>query len=86
MAVERPQLVIRELAGQVLCLAVAPMSPAGLLIGFGAFQMFALARPWPDLGGSPRLPRGAGVMLDGVLAAIGAAAIVGFMTWTLGTV
>lgn len=83
IAVERDNLAIRELAGQVLALVVAPMSPAGLLITFGAFQLFSLARPWPTP--SLSLPRGAVVMLDGVLAALASILIVGLMTWVLGT-
>ena len=83
--VDPARLVIRDLAGQVLTLAAVPMTPAGLLIGFGAFQVFALARPWPSLARPLRLSRGSAVMLDGALSAVAAAAIVGFMTWALGT-
>jgi len=83
MAVERHQLAIRDLAGQVLAVAAAPMSPAGLLIAFGAYQIFALSRPWPidTLGLS--LPRGVMAMADGVLAAVAAGLIIGMMTWIL---
>lgn len=60
------------------------MSPAGLLIAFGAYQIFALSRPWPidTLGLS--LPRGVMAMADGVLAAVAAGFIIGLMTWILG--
>lgn len=84
MAVERHQLAIRDLAGQVLAVAAAPMSPAGLLIAFGAYQIFALSRPWPIDSLGLSLPRGVMAMADGVLAAVAAGLIIGLMTWILG--
>lgn len=86
LAIEPRRLVIRELAGQVLTAAVTPMNPAGILIAFGAFQLFMLARPWPPLESLVPVPRGVAAMADAVFAAIGAGLIIGFMTWTLGTV
>jgi phosphatidylglycerophosphatase A len=86
MAIEPHRLVVRELAGQVLVLAAAPMNPAGLVLAFGAFQLFVLARPWPAVASLVHVPRGVSTMADGVLAALGAALVVGFMTWTLGSV
>ncbi|MBM3582959.1 MAG: hypothetical protein FJX36_00600 [Alphaproteobacteria bacterium] len=82
---ESRRLVVRDLAGQMLVGAAAPITPAGVLLAFGAYQLFLHARPWPALESLVRVPRGIAAMADGVFAALGAALTIGFMTWTLGS-
>jgi phosphatidylglycerophosphatase A len=83
---EPKRLVVRDLAGQMLVGAATPINPAGVLLAFGAYQLFLHARPWPTLESLVPVPRGVAAMADGAFAALGAALTIGFMTWTLGSV
>lgn len=70
-----PQIiVVDEVAGVLLTLAVAPPTLLGLGLGFVLFRAFDQLKPWP-VRHFERLPGGYGVMLDDVAAA-GVAAVV----------
>ena len=73
------ECVIDEVAGQWLACAFAPLSilhglPAYAL-AFVLFRIFDIAKPWP-LSAAERLPGGAGVMADDLLAGLIAGLIV----------
>ena len=75
MRVEDPQIiVIDEVAGVLLTLAVAPRGWLGLLAGFVLFRTFDILKPWP-VRRFERLPLGFGIMMDDVAAAALAAAV-----------
>jgi phosphatidylglycerophosphatase A len=68
-------IVIDEVAGQWLTLAVAPPSAAAYVLGFLLFRLFDITKPWPVSTAERRLPGGLGVMADDIVAAIYAAAL-----------
>ncbi|MDX2020635.1 MAG: phosphatidylglycerophosphatase A [Deltaproteobacteria bacterium] len=75
MRVEDPQIiVIDEVAGVLLTLAVAPPGWLGLAAGFLLFRAFDIWKPWP-VRLFERLPLGFGIMMDDVAAAAMAAAV-----------
>ncbi|MHC8509556.1 MAG: phosphatidylglycerophosphatase A family protein [Rhodospirillales bacterium] len=69
-------IVVDEVVGQWLVLAVLPVPDLGLyLAGFALFRLFDIWKPWPVSWAESR-PGGLGVMLDDVFAGIyGAAAL-----------
>jgi phosphatidylglycerophosphatase A len=68
-------IVIDEVAGQWLTLAVAPPSAVAYVLGFLLFRLFDITKPWPASTAERRLPGGLGVMADDIVAAVYAAAL-----------
>lgn len=69
------EVVIDEVAGQLLCLSVVAPGLPGYAIGFVLFRVFDIAKPWP-VGWCDRNVKGAfGVMLDDIAAAVYGAAV-----------
>ncbi len=66
-------IVIDEVAGQWLTLAVAPADPLAYAAGFLLFRLFDITKPWPARWADRRIPGGLGVMADDVIAGIYAA-------------
>jgi len=70
-----PEIVIDELAGQWLTLAFLPFGVVGCVLGFLAFRIFDIVKPWPIPWIEQR--SGAwGVVLDDLMAGLYAAASV----------
>ena len=68
-----PEIVIDELAGQWLTLAFLPFGVVGCVLGFLAFRIFDIVKPWPIPWVEQR--SGAwGVVLDDLMAGLYAAA------------
>lgn len=67
------EIVIDEVAGQWLVLAVVPADPLLYAIGFLLFRFFDIVKPWPANLIDRRVKGGLGVMLDDIAAAIYAA-------------
>lgn len=63
-------IVIDEVAGQWLALAPVAPDPIVYLVGFLAFRLFDIVKPWPARLVERRLPGGAGVMLDDMVAGL----------------
>jgi phosphatidylglycerophosphatase A len=71
-----PQIiVIDEVVGQFLTLAVTPPDPLGYALGFLLFRAADILKPWPASWADRSVKGGLGVMLDDVLAALYAAAV-----------
>lgn len=68
-------IVIDEVAGQWLTLAVAPPTAVAYVLGFLLFRLFDITKPWPASTAERRLPGGLGVMADDIVAAVYAAAV-----------
>ena len=69
-------VVIDEVAGQwIAMLALPDASLIGLLLAFGLFRLFDVAKPGP-VGWADRRPGAAGVMLDDIIAGALAAATI----------
>jgi len=69
------QVVIDEIAGQWLVLLVAPPGWLGYGLGFVLFRIFDIYKPWPVSWADRTIKGGFGIMLDDVLAAAYAAAV-----------
>lgn len=76
------QVVIDEVAGQAVTLALLPaavwqhQAGSGLLLGFVLFRVFDIAKPWP-IGWLERLPGSLGIMADDLAAGLVAGLITG---------
>ena len=68
-------IVIDEVAGMLIALFWIPVTWLGILVGFLAFRVFDIAKPFPA-GAAERLPAGWGVMADDVVAGLYAYATV----------
>jgi phosphatidylglycerophosphatase A len=72
-------IVIDEVAAQWLVLAAAPRSLLIYVIGFFLFRVADILKPWPASWADRRVRGGIGVMLDDIIAATYAGAIVGLI-------
>ncbi|HUK60081.1 MAG TPA: phosphatidylglycerophosphatase A [Stellaceae bacterium] len=75
MGDDPPAVVVDEAAGQFLALAAAPLDLWHYAAGFALFRLFDIAKPWPVGWADRTIPGGFGVMVDDVLAAVYAAAV-----------
>ena len=69
-----PQVVIDEVAGQLLTLLVVPPTFINYLVGFVLFRIADIVKPWPANWVDQNIKGGLGIMLDDILAAIYAGA------------
>jgi phosphatidylglycerophosphatase A len=66
-----PQIVvIDEVAGVLVTLAVAPLTWRALIVGVVLFRIFDQFKPWPANVAEKRLPGGWGVMMDDIAAGV----------------
>ena len=72
--VDPRECVVDELAGQWIACAFAPVSLLGYALAFVLFRAFDIWKPWP-IGHAERLHGGLGIMMDDVVAAVMAGAI-----------
>jgi phosphatidylglycerophosphatase A len=68
-------VVVDEVVGQCLTLALLPATPIAYLLGFVLFRILDMAKPWPAGWIDRRMTGGIGVMLDDVVAGIYAGAL-----------
>ena len=68
-------IVIDEVAGQWLTLTVVPLDITYYVLGFVLFRIFDIFKPWPVSWADQKIKGGWGIMLDDVLAAIYAGAV-----------
>jgi len=78
------QVVIDEIAGQWLVLLVVPPGWLAYALGFVLFRAFDIFKPWPVSWADREIKGGLGVMLDDVLAAGYAAAVLFAITLGMG--
>ncbi len=69
------EVVIDEVAGQWLVLSVVPNDLMLYVAGFLLFRLFDIWKPWPVRWADQTLPGGFGIMVDDILAALYAAAL-----------
>lgn len=62
-------VVLDEVVGMLITLALIPVNAAGAIVGFLIFRILDVVKPWPS-GQMERLPGGLGVMADDGMAAI----------------
>jgi phosphatidylglycerophosphatase A len=68
-------VVVDEVVGQCLTLALLPATPLAYLLGFVLFRVLDMAKPWPAGWIDRRMTGGIGVMLDDVVAGLYAGAL-----------
>jgi phosphatidylglycerophosphatase A len=76
-------VVIDEVAGQWLTLAIAPLDPLAFLLGFVLFRVADVLKPWPASWLDRRVGGAFGVMIDDVAAALYAGGILAIVLWLL---
>jgi phosphatidylglycerophosphatase A len=64
-----PPVVIDEVLGTLVTLALIPLSLVGVLVGFVLFRLFDIAKPYPS-SRLEALPGGLGIMLDDAVAGV----------------
>lgn len=64
------EVVIDEVAGMCLSLALIGFSVEGYIFGFIMFRAFDIFKPWPISWADRELKGGLGVMMDDILAAV----------------
>ena len=62
-------VVLDEVVGMLITLALLPVNTTGAIIGFLVFRVLDVFKPWPS-GSLERLPGGLGVMADDGMAAV----------------
>jgi phosphatidylglycerophosphatase A len=62
-------VVIDEVLGMLITLALLPVNMAGAILGFLVFRVLDVLKPWPSAR-FEKLPGGLGVMADDAMAAI----------------
>ena len=63
------QVVIDEVLGMLITLALLPVSLTGVFVGFLLFRLFDVVKPYPT-GRLEHLPGGYGIMLDDAMAGV----------------
>ncbi|MDI9409765.1 MAG: phosphatidylglycerophosphatase A [Candidatus Pacebacteria bacterium] len=76
-------VVIDEVAGQWLVLALVPVTPLAWLLGFLFFRIFDITKPFPIGWCDRNLPGGLGIMADDLLAALMGLAVVRGILWLI---
>lgn len=62
-------VVLDEVVGMLITLALLPVNATGALLGFLVFRVLDVIKPWPSAG-FEKLPGGLGVMADDGMAAL----------------
>ena len=64
------EVVVDELAGFLVTMIGLPHTPVALLLGFLAFRLFDIWKPWPVHDLEERIPGGAGIVVDDLAAGV----------------
>jgi phosphatidylglycerophosphatase A len=72
---DHPAIVWDEVAGMMIAMLAAPSAWWGPLLAFALFRLFDVWKPWPIREVDHGMRGGAGIMLDDVMAALMAAAL-----------
>ena len=78
-------VVIDEILGQLLALALVPWHPLAALAGFALFRFFDILKPFPVGWLDQHIHGGLGIMLDDVMAGIYALLILQGLIWLVGS-
>lgn len=70
------EVVIDEVAGQWIALLPAALDPVSFLVGFLAFRLLDITKPFPASWADTKLNGAAGIMIDDLFAGIYAALVV----------
>ncbi len=78
-------VVIDEILGQLIALALVPWHPLAALAGFALFRFFDILKPFPVSWLDQRIHGGLGIMLDDVMAGIYALLVLQGVLWLVGS-
>jgi phosphatidylglycerophosphatase A len=67
--VDPAPIVLDEVVGMLITLALLPVTATGAFVGFLVFRVLDVVKPWPSAG-FEKLPGGLGVMADDGMAAV----------------
>src|SRR5215216_2075765 len=73
-------VVLDEVVGMLVTLALLPVTVAGAIVGFLVFRVLDVVKPWPSAQ-FEHLPGGLGVMADDGMAALYGNAIMRALIW-----
>ncbi len=76
-------VVIDEIVGQLIALAMVPNHPAYVVAGFALFRFFDILKPFPVGWLDQHIHGGMGIMLDDVVAGLYALIILQIALWIL---
>lgn len=82
--VDHRGIVWDEIVGMLITMTATPVSWQGALLGFALFRGFDILKPWPVDLIDRRVPGGAGVILDDVMAGLYALACLQILRLTYG--
>ena len=69
-AVDASPIVIDEVVGYLVTMALAPSTWQGALLGFVLFRIFDVLKPWPASFFDRKVKNGFGVVMDDVMAGV----------------
>jgi phosphatidylglycerophosphatase A len=75
-------VVIDEVLGMLVTLALVPVGLSGAVIGFLLFRVFDVIKPWP-INRLEELPKGLGIMSDDLLAGVYANVTLRVVGWLM---
>ncbi|MCI5138695.1 MAG: phosphatidylglycerophosphatase A, partial [Candidatus Electrothrix sp. AR1] len=78
-------VVIDEILGQLIALALVPWHPLAALAGFALFRFFDILKPFPVGWLDQHIHGGLGIMLDDVMAGIYALLLLQGLIWLVGS-
>jgi len=77
-------VVIDEVLGMLVTLAFLPVNATGAIVGFVAFRVFDIVKPFPARN-LERLPGGLGIMADDFAAGVWGQIVMRLLVWMLPT-
>jgi phosphatidylglycerophosphatase A len=75
-------VVLDEVVGMLMTLALVPVSVTGAIVAFLIFRVLDVVKPWPSAS-FERLPGGLGIMADDGMAAVYANLLVRGLIWAM---
>ena len=79
-------IVIDEITGMTVTLLGIPLTPFSLVLGFLVFRAFDILKPFPIRLLDQRVPGGAGIVLDDVMAGVYGNLLIRIVLWVTMTV
>jgi phosphatidylglycerophosphatase A len=73
-------VVVDEVLGMLVTLALIPVGLSGAVIGFLLFRVFDVIKPWP-VNRLEQWPKGLGIMSDDLLAGVYANLVMRILAW-----
>lgn len=74
-------IVIDEMTGMIVTLLGIPLTPFSLVLGFLVFRAFDILKPFPIRYLDQKIPGGAGIVLDDVMAGVYGNLLIRIVLW-----